>query len=99
MDSEVTVTLTDEEKTLLQRYSRFYKELNDGIRLPKTADQRRFVEVCYGRAGAESAHEIAWVKYKRIAAQERRDAALRLESQQSRMPEFEEVSHDPAVHG
>jgi uncharacterized protein YifE (UPF0438 family) len=63
------VELTDEERDLLGRYLRFYKALARRQRTPKTEAQQHFVEVMAGRARAETIHEIAYIKHRRIHAQ------------------------------
>jgi hypothetical protein len=55
--------LTAEEQELLRKYSRFYRALETGTRVPKTEAQRHFVDMCAGRAVAETPHEKAWAKY------------------------------------
>lgn len=64
--------LTEEEKKLLQKHLEFYRSLESGRRPPKTEAQKHFVAVCTGQARAETPHEIAYAKYMRLRAAERR---------------------------
>lgn len=60
------LALTDEDRSLLQRYLPFYRALETGQRLPATEAQDHFVAVCEGREKANTQHEVAYVKYMRL---------------------------------
>jgi hypothetical protein len=61
-----SLMLTSQERSLLERYLPFYRALETRRRAPQTDAQRHFVAVCEGRAGAETDHEIAYVKFMRL---------------------------------
>lgn len=65
--------LTVEEQQLLNKYLRFYLELENGTRKPKTEAQEHFVALCKGRVGATTPHEIAFAKYRSRRAKEMSD--------------------------
>ena len=67
--------LTQEEQQLIEKYLRFYDELAEGVRRPMTRLQRRFVSVAHGERNPETPHEIAYLKYLRLKAHERREAS------------------------
>ncbi|MBI4609406.1 MAG: DUF413 domain-containing protein [Candidatus Rokubacteria bacterium] len=80
--------LTEEETELLQKHLEFYQSLESGRRTPKTEAQKHFVAVCQGRARAETPHEMAYAKYMRLRAAERR---RELSAHDDRgIPEYEE---------
>jgi len=72
-DSE-SLELTPEETALIERYLDFYRALDGGQRLPSTEAQRHFVEVCQCQAKADSAHEIAYFKYRVLVNKQRSEA-------------------------
>lgn len=72
--SDETWQLTPEETALIGRYLHFYRSLDTGQRLPSTPAQRHFVAVCRCRAKANSAHEVAYFKYRMQAAKQRAEA-------------------------
>lgn len=49
----------------------FYRSLETGQRNPSTAAQEHFVKVVRGMAGAETIHELAYVKHMRLRAIQR----------------------------
>ena len=57
---------SNDERLLLRRHLRFYRSLETGKRAPVTDAQRRFVEVCHGRAVAANEHEMVYAKYMRL---------------------------------
>jgi hypothetical protein len=61
-----STSLTDRERQLIYKYLEFYKALALGKRRPTTEAQKRFVAVTGGRARAESEHEVAYIKWKRL---------------------------------
>lgn len=60
-----TITFTEEDNTLLSKYSKFYEELDSGRRKPTTKEQEHFVMACRYQAAAETLHEKVWIKKKR----------------------------------
>lgn len=56
--------LTEKEKALIERFLRFYRDLDSGVREPTTPDQRRFVKVCREQIAPTSEHEIAYMKFR-----------------------------------
>jgi len=81
--------LTDGEGKLLRRYLEFYRSLETGRRAPATDAQKRFVAVCQGQAKAETPHEIAYAKYMRLRAAERRRKNQDARDERG-IPEYEE---------
>jgi len=77
--------LTAEENALIGRHLPFYEALARGDRRPTSKAQERFVAVFSGRARAESAHEMAYLKYRRRRNEERKEG----ESQTPQTPETE----------
>jgi uncharacterized protein YifE (UPF0438 family) len=84
--------LTVEEMDLLRRHLRFYAELGRGYREPTTDAQRHFVAVTQGRAIAETPHEFACMKYRRIQARQAPALDMATEEQWDSIPEAEEVN-------
>jgi uncharacterized protein YifE (UPF0438 family) len=68
---QTPLTLTEEEQMLIDRYLDFYNELATGKRAPKTEAQKHFVAMCSGRAKAETEHELAFAKYRRIRVRQK----------------------------
>lgn len=64
-------SLTESESRLLDQYMDFYVALDKGMHQPTTDAQRHFVLVCQGRARAETEHELAYAKFRQLAAAER----------------------------
>ncbi len=64
VEGKKTGTLTQRERSLLRRYLPFYEELASGERVPSTAAQKHFVEVCSGAADPGTEHEVAFLKYR-----------------------------------
>ncbi len=62
--------LTPELAKLIERYLEFYRSLDNGDRSPMTAAQQHFVAVCRGQMKAETAHEVAYVKYRMLKAKQ-----------------------------
>ncbi len=58
------VRFSEEEKALLRRYLRSYRNLVAGRIPANTAARKRFVEVAEGRRRSEAIHEIAFVKWQ-----------------------------------
>ena len=52
-----------QEIELLEQYGRELERLANGNRRPRTAAQRRFVEVSKGQCEPETTYERTWVKY------------------------------------
>ncbi len=71
LEDKETAELTEEERSLMARHLSFYRSLATGQRKPTTAAQKDFVEVALGHTGAETAHEIAYIKYMRLMLYER----------------------------
>ena len=65
------ISLTDEEERLLARHLRFYRDLASGRRKPMTTAQEHFVKATVGHTAAETPHEWAYIKYKRLQARNR----------------------------
>ena len=57
---------TQEEKGLLSKYLQFYIDLDEGKKVPNTEKQKHFVRFCRGSEQANTPHEFAYLKYKRI---------------------------------
>jgi hypothetical protein len=58
----------DRERTLLSRYGYWLQALADGVIEPITPEQERFVRAVRGEEEPQSAFELAWTKYRRVAA-------------------------------
>ena len=58
--------LTAEEERLIARYKRAYWRLEFGKTEVSTPARRHFVAVCRGEAQPETAHEVAWTKFKEL---------------------------------
>lgn len=71
VSEDATWQLTAEETALVERHLGFYRTLDTGQRLPSTPAQRHFVAVCRCEAKADSAHEIAYFKYRMLVAAQR----------------------------
>ena len=54
---------TEEEIEILETYGAAFHRLADGVRLPKTDAQRRFVEAVHGAREAKTKYEKTWLKY------------------------------------
>lgn len=54
---------------MLNKYLRFYEELESGKRKPATEEQEHFVKTTCGQAVAETDHKLAYAKHKRLQAQ------------------------------
>lgn len=52
------------DKELLDKYGKFYHELDSGERTPKTKAEKHFVLVCQGHEKPNTEHEIAYLKSK-----------------------------------
>jgi hypothetical protein len=61
-----SLMLTNQERSLLERYLPFYRALETGQRAPLTDAQHHFVAACQGRQMAETEHELAYVKFMRL---------------------------------
>lgn len=67
MDSETkSIALTPEEEALLAKHLPFYRSLASQERKPTTPAQTHFVSVTLGKVAAETPHEIAYMKYRRL---------------------------------
>ena len=82
--------LTAEENALLERHLRFYSELGSGYREPTTDAQRHFVAATQGRAVAETPHEFAYMKYRRLHARGTTAWTMPTEEPWDSIPELEE---------
>jgi uncharacterized protein YifE (UPF0438 family) len=60
------VTLTRVEAQLLEKYGEAFRELEIGIRLPKTTLQKRFVRVCRGEVPATTFYEKLYLKARLV---------------------------------
>lgn len=60
------LTYTKAEEDLLSKHLQFYIDLDKGHRIPSTEKQKHFVKVCRGLEQANTPHELAYLKYKRI---------------------------------
>lgn len=56
--------LTIAEIKRLLKHLRGLQQLDSGVKMPATALQRRFVEVCRGRAKPITPHEVAYIKWR-----------------------------------
>lgn len=79
--------LTEKEKELLQRYYRFYRELETGTHVPTTEAQEHFVAICRGLTSVKTEHERAYAKYMRKRAAEEKK---RREAAEGELPDYEE---------
>ena len=70
-ENSVSLELTADEVSLIERHLDFYRSLDSGQRAPATEAQRHFVAVCQCQAKADSIHEVAYLKYKMLAARQR----------------------------
>lgn len=61
---------TKEEKQLIDNYLLFYIDLDKGKRVPNTEKQKHFVRFCRCLEKANTPHEFAYLKYKRIKTYE-----------------------------
>ena len=61
--------LSKEERGLIEKYLPFYSDLAKGVRRPITEAQKHFFAVTQGRTVAETDHEKAYIKWKRLEAQ------------------------------
>lgn len=67
MDSETkSIALTPEEESLIAKHLPFYRSLASQERKPATPAQDHFVSVTLGQTAAETPHEIAYMKYRRL---------------------------------
>jgi uncharacterized protein YifE (UPF0438 family) len=69
MSEDQSWQLTPEVAVLIEQYLDFYRALDSGRRHPSTETQRHFVAVCRCAAKAQSAHEIAYLKYRMLRLQ------------------------------
>jgi len=69
-------SLSPAEQSLIEEHLDFYRSLDDATRSPDTEAQRHFVAVCRARAKAETDHELAYVKYRMLEAQQRRETEI-----------------------
>jgi len=65
--NQPAVLLTDQERTLLERYGGWLRSLAVGSRAPTTEEQRHFVQVANGELDPQSPFETAWVKAQRAS--------------------------------
>ncbi len=97
--SREVVRLSPRERELLLQYYDFYHALATGSRGPTTDAQRHFVAACRGEVQPTSAHEAAWLTFRRIMAhtamreQEVVEDGFRLEV----VIDTSEAAPDPAV--
>lgn len=54
---------TIKESQLLEKFGVAFKELDEEIRKPITADEKSFVSVCKGKKEPASEYEKVWIKY------------------------------------
>ena len=54
---------SEDEIEILQTYGVVFHRLADGVRLPQTDGQRRFVEAVHGAREPETKYEKTWLKY------------------------------------
>ncbi|WP_392561555.1 DUF413 domain-containing protein [Orbus sturtevantii] len=54
---------TIKESLLLEKYGTAFKELDNEIRKPSTAEEKSFVSVCRGKKEASNEYEKIWLKY------------------------------------
>lgn len=50
-------------EALLKRHLSFYEDLHNRVRRPKTAAQRKFQDVAWGKEEPETEHERAYIYY------------------------------------
>jgi hypothetical protein len=67
MDAE-EATIADEDRKLLLAHYRFYRGLETGQRVATTAAQSHFIAACRGSAPPQTAHERAYLHFKRAVA-------------------------------
>ena len=68
--------ISADEAALLAKHLQFYTALAVGRRQPATPAQEHFVQVCQGKAVAQTPHETAFAKYREQCAAQEREAAL-----------------------
>ncbi len=61
---------------MIESHLPFYRSLEQGVRDPVTAAQRHFLAVCLGQVRAETAHEFAYVKFRKLLAEQRKLEAV-----------------------
>ncbi|OQM34263.1 DUF413 domain-containing protein [bacterium endosymbiont of Pedicinus badii] len=54
---------TIKEAKLLENFGHAYKELSQGIRIPKTEIEKQFIRMCNGKKKPSNKHEKVWHKY------------------------------------
>ena len=86
--------LSTEEQELLQKHRKFLRALETGERAPTTRAQQHFVDVCKGRAVAETPFEFAYAKFMRLRARDRRRLYDEAHNPPGE-PEFEEEGPKP----
>ena len=64
------VVLSEGDCELLSQHLEFYKALANGERQPATAAQHQFVGVTKGAFAPSTPHEVAFMKWRRIQAQQ-----------------------------
>ena len=60
--------LTSEQRALLAKHYSFYRDLDEGRRLPNTQAQWRFLAVCRGMVEPKTEHEYAYLRMKTLQA-------------------------------
>jgi uncharacterized protein YifE (UPF0438 family) len=74
---------TKGEKKLIDEHLPFYIDLDKGKRVPTTEKQKHFVRFCRGLEKANTPHEFAYLKYKRINSYEDKQKLKSIISNQS----------------
>jgi hypothetical protein len=80
--------------SLIAPYIKALQELDRGVRVPRTAMQMHFVEVCRGGAQPTTAHERAYLAWR---AKEQRRVKLELEEQARRRELNSNRGDEPAL--
>ncbi len=68
------LSLTDTERELLKKHLKFYQSLDSGSRTPATQSQEKFVAVCEGKELQSTEHEIAYLKFKKLLAERKKQS-------------------------
>jgi hypothetical protein len=63
--TQPAVLMTDQERTLLERYGGWLQSLAEGSQAPTTDEQRRFVQVARGELEPQTPFETAWIRAER----------------------------------
>src|SRR2546426_10972873 len=73
MSEQPISELSPDEAALIERHLDFYRSLDTGRRSPTSSAQHHFVAVCRCQAKAATLHEVAYVKYRMLIANQHQD--------------------------